>query len=116
MTEQIELHVCRDPHTLRDPYDRTPCRWGWPGGSPVWCWWQPISFSSTASSPTRSGWTKRDIIRWCINGYVPEFRGKTMKTNLTTLFTEFFESEQASGIILIVCTLAAIVIANSSFG
>jgi glucose-6-phosphate 1-dehydrogenase len=22
MTEQIELNVCRDPHTLRDPYDR----------------------------------------------------------------------------------------------
>jgi Na+:H+ antiporter, NhaA family len=39
-----------------------------------------------------------------------------MQTNLTTLFTEFFESEQASGVILIVCTLAAIVIANSPFG
>ena len=39
-----------------------------------------------------------------------------MKTNLTTLFTEFFESEQVSGIILIVCTLAAIVMANSPFG
>ena len=22
MTEQIELNVCRDPHTLRDHYDR----------------------------------------------------------------------------------------------
>ena len=39
-----------------------------------------------------------------------------MQTHLTTLFTEFFESEQASGIILIVCTLAAIVMANSPFG
>ena len=39
-----------------------------------------------------------------------------MKTNLTTLFTEFFESEQASGVILIVCTLAAIVMANSPLG
>jgi Na+:H+ antiporter, NhaA family len=39
-----------------------------------------------------------------------------MKTHLTTLFTEFLESEKASGIILIVCTLAAIVIANSPFG
>ena len=39
-----------------------------------------------------------------------------MKTHLTTLFTEFFESERASGIILIVCTLAAIVMANSPFG
>jgi Na+:H+ antiporter, NhaA family len=39
-----------------------------------------------------------------------------MQTHLTTLFTEFFESEQASGIILMVCTLAAIVIANAPFG
>src|SRR5262245_33073290 len=39
-----------------------------------------------------------------------------MKTNLTTLFTEFFESERASGIILLVCTLAALVIANSPLG
>ena len=39
-----------------------------------------------------------------------------MKTNLTTLFTEFLKSEQASGIILILCTMTAIVIANSPFG
>ena len=39
-----------------------------------------------------------------------------MNTNLTTLFREFLESEQAAGIILIVCTLTAIVIANSPFG
>jgi NhaA family Na+:H+ antiporter len=39
-----------------------------------------------------------------------------MKTHLTTLFTEFFESEQASGIILIVCTLVALVLANSPLG
>ncbi len=39
-----------------------------------------------------------------------------MKTNLTTLFTEFLESEQASGVILILCTLTAIVIANSPLG
>ena len=39
-----------------------------------------------------------------------------MQTNLTTLFTEFLESEQASGVILIVCTLTAIVMANSPFG
>jgi NhaA family Na+:H+ antiporter len=39
-----------------------------------------------------------------------------MQTKLTSLFTEFFESEQASGIILMVCTLAAIVMANSPFG
>jgi len=34
-----------------------------------------------------------------------------MKTHLTTLFTEFLESEQASGIILILCTMTAIVMA-----
>ena len=39
-----------------------------------------------------------------------------MQTNLTTLFIEFVESERASGIILIVCTLAAIVMANSPLG
>jgi len=39
-----------------------------------------------------------------------------VKTNLTTLFTEFLKSEQASGIILILCTMTAIVIANSPFG
>lgn len=38
----------------------------------------------------------------------------TMK--LTKLFTEFFENEQASGIVLILCTLASIAIANSPFG
>jgi len=35
---------------------------------------------------------------------------------LTKLFTEFFESEQASGIILILCTVTSIMIANSSLG
>ena len=35
---------------------------------------------------------------------------------LTKLFTEFFENEQASGIVLILCTLASIAIANSPFG
>ena len=39
-----------------------------------------------------------------------------MKTKLTRLFLEFFDSEQASGIILIACTLASILIANSSLG
>jgi NhaA family Na+:H+ antiporter len=39
-----------------------------------------------------------------------------MKTKLTELFIEFLESEQASGIILILCTVASIVIANSSIG
>jgi len=39
-----------------------------------------------------------------------------MKIKLTKLFVEFFESEQASGIILILCTIASIVIANSYFG
>jgi len=40
----------------------------------------------------------------------------SVNTKLTKLFTEFFESEQSSGIILILCTLTAIVIANSPFG
>jgi NhaA family Na+:H+ antiporter len=35
---------------------------------------------------------------------------------LTKLFTEFFESEKSSGIILILCTLISIVIANSPIG
>jgi len=39
-----------------------------------------------------------------------------MKTKLTKLFVEFFESEQASGIILILCTVTSIIIANSYFG
>jgi len=39
-----------------------------------------------------------------------------MKTKLTKLFTEFFESEQASGVILILCTIISIIIANSYFG
>ena len=39
-----------------------------------------------------------------------------MNTNLTKLFREFLESEQVAGVILILCTLTAIVIANSPFG
>ncbi|MDA8126158.1 MAG: Na+/H+ antiporter NhaA [Deltaproteobacteria bacterium] len=39
-----------------------------------------------------------------------------MQTKLTKLFVEFFESEKASGILLIFCTVASIIIANSSFG
>jgi NhaA family Na+:H+ antiporter len=39
-----------------------------------------------------------------------------MKTKLTRLFTDFFESEQSSGVILILCTAVSIVIANSYFG
>lgn len=38
-----------------------------------------------------------------------------MKTKLTKLFIEFFESEQASGVILILCTIISIIIANSYF-
>jgi Na+:H+ antiporter, NhaA family len=38
-----------------------------------------------------------------------------MKTKLTKLFNEFFECKRASGLILILCTLISIVIANSSF-
>lgn len=39
-----------------------------------------------------------------------------MKTKLTKLFIEFFESSQASGIILIIGMVTSIVIANSGFG
>jgi len=39
-----------------------------------------------------------------------------MKIKLTKIFAEFFESEKSSGIILILCTIVSIVIANSYFG
>lgn len=39
-----------------------------------------------------------------------------MKIKLTSLFLEFSESEQASAIILILCTVTSIAIANSHFG
>jgi len=39
-----------------------------------------------------------------------------MKTKLSALFLEFFESEQASGTILLLCTAAALLIANSPLG
>lgn len=40
----------------------------------------------------------------------------SVNTKLTNLFVEFFESEKSSGIILILCTLGAILIANSAIG
>ena len=40
----------------------------------------------------------------------------TVKTRLTRLFVEFFSSEQASGIVLILCTLFSILLANSPLG
>ncbi|MFA5874767.1 MAG: Na+/H+ antiporter NhaA [Anaerolineales bacterium] len=39
-----------------------------------------------------------------------------MKTKLTTLFLEFFESEKASGIVLLFSAVAAILVANSPVG
>lgn len=39
-----------------------------------------------------------------------------MITRLTKLFIDFFESEQASGVILILCMVTSIAIANSYFG
>lgn len=39
-----------------------------------------------------------------------------MRTKLTKLFLEFLESEQGSGVILILCTVTALVIANSPLG
>src|SRR5512138_195767 len=41
---------------------------------------------------------------------------KPVNRKLSKLFTEFFESERSSGIVLILCTLISIVIANSPFG
>jgi NhaA family Na+:H+ antiporter len=41
---------------------------------------------------------------------------KSMNRRLTKLFVEFFESGKSSGIVLILCTITAIVIANSPFG
>jgi len=41
---------------------------------------------------------------------------RSANTKLTKLFMEFFDSEQTSGIVLILCTLAAILIANSPWG
>lgn len=35
---------------------------------------------------------------------------------LTKLFSEFIESGQASGVVLLLCTVIAIVLANSSLG
>lgn len=39
-----------------------------------------------------------------------------MRTILTKLFNDFFESEKTSGIILMFCTISSIAIANSHFG
>lgn len=39
-----------------------------------------------------------------------------MQTKLTRLFLEFLKSEQVSGVILILCTITSIIIANSPFG
>ncbi len=39
-----------------------------------------------------------------------------MKQKLSKLYTEFFESEQASGVVLILCTVASLVLANSLLG
>lgn len=39
-----------------------------------------------------------------------------MKTRLTHLFVDFLESEQISGIILILCTVTSVIIANSYLG
>lgn len=41
---------------------------------------------------------------------------KSMNHKLTKLFQEFFESEQSSGVILILCTVISIGIANSPWG
>src|ERR1044071_316706 len=35
---------------------------------------------------------------------------------LTRLFSEFFHSEKASGLILVICTLVSLILANTAFG
>ena len=40
----------------------------------------------------------------------------TKKTVLSSTFTNFFNSEKSSGILLIICTIASLSIANSAFG
>ena len=35
---------------------------------------------------------------------------------LTTLFKEFFQSQQAAGVLLVLATLVSLVLANASFG
>jgi len=40
----------------------------------------------------------------------------SVPTTLTNTFDKFFDSEKSSGILLIICTLAAILITNSSYG
>jgi NhaA family Na+:H+ antiporter len=39
-----------------------------------------------------------------------------VKTKLSRLFLEFFNSEQSSGVVLMLCTFSSILIANSQFG
>ena len=39
-----------------------------------------------------------------------------VRTRLTKLFVEFFSSEQSSGILLIICTISSVLIANSPWG
>jgi Na+:H+ antiporter, NhaA family len=41
---------------------------------------------------------------------------RAVNNKLTQLFEEFFDSEKSSGIVLILCTLAAVLIANSPWG
>ena len=44
------------------------------------------------------------------------WRPSTHAKRLTNLFHEFFSSEQTSGILLIICTIASILLVNSSLG
>ena len=39
-----------------------------------------------------------------------------MKEKMSALFNEFFQSEKASGVILIFCTIISLILANSAFG
>ena len=46
----------------------------------------------------------------------PKLIIKPINTKLTKLFLEFFRSEQSSGIVLMGCTITAILVANSPLG
>jgi NhaA family Na+:H+ antiporter len=39
-----------------------------------------------------------------------------MKTKLTALFLEFFESERASGVVLLLSAITAMLVTNSAYG
>lgn len=83
--------------------------------------WAPVFLGVRAFDPARSIATRVSRKRLLSDLIIYEFpdnmpSGEDMKTKLTKIFVEFFESKKASGIILIFCTVTSIFIANSYFG